>query len=187
MVKRIIITLLLISPAIAWSFYKPMRVLAPELVSNISCNSSGICIDNKSRSAEAKELYDKAIEFITTSIGKIEEKPKIIFCSTESCFKSFGFNKSTANAVGVSGIVISPRGWKPYYIRHEIIHHLQSEKMGVISQWRSPKWFTEGMAYSLSKDPRKELKEPYQGYRKKFSVWYKKIGNNELWKASREI
>jgi len=162
-------------------------VLAPELVSNISCNSSVICIDNESRLSEAKILYDEAIEFVTNSIGEIEKKPQIIFCSTESCFKSFGFNKSTANTVGTSGIVISPRGWSYYYIRHEIIHHLQSEKMGVITQWRSPKWFTEGMAYSLSKDPRKELKKPYQEYRKKFAAWYKKTGHNELWNASNEI
>ena len=187
MVKRIVIILIFITPAAAWAFYKPMRVLAPELVSGISCITQFICLNDESRFSDAKKIYDEAIEFVTNSIGQINEKPRIIFCSTESCFKSFGFNKSTANAVGTSGIVISPRGWNPYYIRHEIIHHLQSERMGVISQWRSPKWFTEGMAYSLSKDPRKELKKPFQGYRNKFSIWYKKIGNRELWNEANKI
>jgi len=112
MVTRIILTIILLSPAIVWAYYKPVRVLAPELVSGITCKSSVICLDDVSRYSEAIKLYNEANEFVISSIGKIKQKPRIIFCSTESCFNSFGFNKSSASTVGTSGIVISPRGWK---------------------------------------------------------------------------
>lgn len=185
--KRTIITIILLSPAIAWSFYKPVRVFAPEFISGITCKSTVICLDDTSRYSEAVKLYNEAIEFVTSSIGLIKQKPRMIFCSTESCFKSFGFNESSAITVGTSGIVISPRGWKYYYIRHEIIHHLQTEKMGVISQWRSPEWFKEGMAYSLSKDPRAKLSFKLEKYRTRFNAWYKNIDAENIWELSHNL
>lgn len=140
-----------------------------------------------SRYAEAVKLYDEAIHFVTSSVGEIDNKPRIIFCATESCFHSFGFNKASAYTIGTSGIVISPRGWKYYYLRHEIIHYLQAKKMGVISQWRSPAWFKEGMAYLLSQDPREKLSAPNQEYREKFAKWYKTVGKEKLWAASKNL
>ena len=184
MVKRVFLVICLLFPIATWAFYKPVRVLAPELVSGITCESETICLDDTSRFVEAAKLYDEAILFVSSTVGEIQKKPRIIFCTNESCFNSFGFDKATAHAVGTSGIVISPRGWKYFYVRHEIIHHVQAEKMGVISQWLSPAWFKEGMAYSLSEDPRRTLPEPNQEYREKFAQWYGKIGKDRLWDAS---
>jgi hypothetical protein len=185
--QNIILILLIASPAVAWAAFKPIRVFAPELVSGITCKSESICLDDVSRYPEAIKLYDEAVEFVSNTIGKIEKKPKVVFCSSQSCFKSFGFNKASAKTIGKSGIIISPKGWKYYYLRHEIIHHLQAEKMGVISQWRSPEWFIEGMAYLLSEDPRESLYKSHQEYRQRFSKWYKTVGNERLWEASHEI
>ena len=187
MVKRIILICLIIFPAVVWATFKPVRILAPELVTGITCMSDTICLDDVSRYPEAIKLYDEAFDFVVSTIDKIEKKPKIIFCSTQTCFKSFGFNKASAQTVGKSGIVISPKGWTYYYLRHEIIHHLQAERMGVISQWRSPNWFIEGMAYMLSEDPREQLSKTHQEYREKFSKWYKTVGKDKLWEASPEI
>jgi hypothetical protein len=187
MIKRTLIACILLSLVIAWAAFKPVRILAPELVSGITCKIETICIDDVSRYQEALKLYNEAIEFVAKNIGQLKKNPRIIFCSTKSCFKSFGFNNASAQTIGKSGIVISPKAWKNYYLRHEIIHHLQAEKMGVISQWRSPDWFTEGMAYYLSEDPRITLHAPYQEYRGKFSKWYKSVSNKELWHASRNI
>lgn len=187
MIKRIVLAGVIIFPAIVWGSFKPVRVLAPELVSGITCKTKTICLDDASRYSEAFKLYDEAIKFVESNVGKLQDKPRIIFCSSHSCFRSFGFNKASAQTVGKSGIVISPKGWQYYYLRHEIIHHLQAEKMGLISQWRSPDWFTEGMAYLLSEDPREELSKSHQEYREKFSKWYKTVGDERLWDALREI
>ena len=187
MVKRIFLIGVLVLPVAVWVIYKPMRVLAPTLVSGITCANDIVCTDDATRHPEAVKLYDEAMEFVDSSVGKIEKKPRIIFCATESCFNSFGFGGASANTAGVSGIVISPRAWKDYYIRHEIIHHLQAEKMGVMSWWRSPAWFKEGMAYFLSQDPRKTLSEPNQEYRDRFAQWYKSVGKEKLWQESRKL
>ena len=77
--------------------------------------------------------------------------------------------------------VISPRGWKPYYLRHEMIHWIQAERLGFFKMYSEPEWFIEGMAYSLSQDPRPTLVEPFQGYRTKFQAWYAVGGKEHLW------
>jgi hypothetical protein len=187
MLKRIIFATLLLSPAAAWALYKPVRVLAPQWVAGVSCVTETICLEDAARYAEAKGLYTNALDFIDSSVASIEAPPRVTFCSTETCFQAFGFNKSTARTVGVSGIVISPRGWSQYYLRHEMIHHLQAERMGVYRQWRSPDWFKEGMAYSLSQDPRTDLGEPLQGYRSRFEEWYRSIDKNRIWEAAKDL
>lgn len=181
MLKRILIACVILFPALTWATFKPVRVLAPGLVSGITCMSDTICIDDVARYSEAIKLYVAAIDFVTNNVGKLKHKPRVTFCSSSLCFKSFGFNKASAKTIGTSGIVISPKGWKDYYLRHEIIHHLQAEKLGVFSQWRSPEWYKEGMAYSLSEDPRNTLSDKYQQYRTKFSQWTKERGKDNIW------
>lgn len=128
---------LVCTPATAWTFYKPTRMLAPEWNGG-SCLSETVCTDDASRYEEALALYDAAYAFVRESVGVIEQKPREIFCTSQACFQSFGFNKAAAHTVGISGIVISPREWKDYCLRHEMIHHLQAERLGVYGQWRSP-------------------------------------------------
>lgn len=178
---------LLASPPALWAFYKPVRVLAPEWVPPISCPTASICIEDESRFAEASQLYENGIAFVDSRVGDFEQPPRVIFCSTENCFHAFGLDRQAAVAVGVSGIVVSPRGWKPYYLQHEMIHHLQSERLGVIGQLRAPAWFTEGMAYALSGDPRETLTEPWQGYRERFESWMADMDPDRMWQAAREL
>ena len=187
MLKRFFLIALLFGPAAAWAFYKPMRVLAPQLVAGVSCATETICIDDTTRYGEAERLYNSALHFVSASVASIEKRPRIIFCSTEACFRSFGFNKSSAHTVGVSGIVISPRAWNEYYLRHEMIHHIQAERLGVYTQWRSPDWFKEGMAYSLSEDSRTNLAAPLQRYRAKFAEWYLSTGKERLWEEAKNL
>lgn len=74
--------------------------------------------------------------------------------------------------LGPFGIAIAPRGWKQYYVAHELIHHWQAENFGSLALLKGEPWLIEGMAYSLSNDPRKELHEPFESYRRRFNDWY---------------
>ena len=186
MFKGVLLICLVCIPVAFWVFYKPTRVLAPELA-GVSCASDVICLDDMSRYEEAVELYREAYEFVNSSVGAIEKKPRAIFCTSETCFQSFGFNKRAAGTVGISGIVVSPRGWKDYYIRHEFIHHLQAERMGVLRQLLAPAWFTEGMAYSFSQDLRLEIAETFRQYRAVFEEWYESVGIERLWEEARKL
>jgi len=58
----------------------------------------------------------------------------------------FGLGQRACLTIGTLGIVINSRGWKPFYVRHEMIHHLQNEQLGMLTAWTKPKWFVEGMA-----------------------------------------
>jgi hypothetical protein len=185
--KRFFLIVLLFSPAAAWALYKPMRVLAPQLVAGVSCATETICLDDTTRYGEAERLYNDALHFVGSSVASIDKRPRIVFCSTEACFQSFGFTKSSANTVGVFGIIISPRAWNQYYLRHEMIHHVQAERLGLYRQWRSPDWFKEGMAYSLSEDPRRNLAEPLQQYRARFEEWYQSVGKERLWGEAKNL
>lgn len=186
MLKRLLFLGMLCIPVAAWAFFKPVRVVAPELV-GLSCISDIICTDDVSRYREAAALYDEALHFVDSSVGAIEKKPRVIFCSSQACFQSFGLGQRSAATFGTFGIVISPRAWNPYYVRHEMIHHLQNEKLGMIKAWREPKWFTEGMAYSLSEDPRAKLSEPFEQYRSQFEGWYKQVGKQQLWANAKNL
>lgn len=168
----------------AWATLKPIRVLAPSWVENISCINSTICIDDKSRYSEALELYDNALDVVSESAGKFKNKPVMIFCTKLDCFQSFGFNKAAGQTVGKSGIIISPRGWKPHYIRHEMIHYRQAEELGVLGSFFKPEWFIEGMAYSLSNDPREKLSDRWQKSRSKFDYWLSVVEKDNLWQEA---
>jgi len=189
MKKLLFITamLTLLSPFAAWAMYKPMRVLAPSWVDGITCISSEICLEDKSQYKVAEHLYRNALGDVSQLVGLFKENPRVIFCSTENCYQSFGFKNSSATNVGTSGIVVSPRGWKAYYLRHEMIHHRQSEEFGVISSLFKPEWLIEGMTYSLSGDPRKRLSDRWQSDRDKFNHWIQSIGMDKLWEEAKKI
>lgn len=184
--KRLLLLGVLCIPVAAWAFYKPVRVVAPGLA-GVSCVSATICMDDVSRYQEAVRLYDEALHFVDSSVGDITTRPRVIFCSSASCFASFGLGERSAATIATFGIVISPRAWKPHYVRHEMIHHLQYEKLGVLRAWREPKWFMEGMAYAFSQDPRPRLSEPFEGYRSRFERWYSRVGKERLWIEARKL
>ena len=187
MIKWILIIVLITIPLLIWVLFKPARVLAPELA-GVACISSYICIDEMSHIKSATTLYDEAIDFVENSIVPMESNPKVIFCASQSCGDSFGLGKRSAITVGTAGIVIGPRAWQPHYLRHEMIHHVQFEKLGIFRAWfNSPEWFTEGMAYYLSDDPRRQLAEPFNTFRSQFSAWYQQIDNENLWMEAKRL
>lgn len=171
-------------PVAAYSFYKPSRVLVPELVAGITCHSSNVCLEDDAKIQEANALYADATRHVETTVAGIRKPPRVVFCSSSFCYRSFGFSKSAAHAVGVSGIVVGPRGWAPHFVRHEFIHHLQAERFGVIGYFRRPTWLIEGMAYSMSGDPRELLSGPYQAHRERFERWRDSLGSGDFWDAA---
>lgn len=187
LVKWPVLVLILTVPAVAWASFKPIRVLAPEW-NGLSCISATICTDDPSRYAVALDLYENAAHVVEASIGPMEQRPRVMFCSTDSCFQSFGLGKRSAATIGTVAIVVSPRAWQPHYVRHEMIHHIQNERLGSLLMWIStPEWFTEGMAYSLSQDPRPILSEPWQHDRAQFDTWFRQVGKDRLWEAAARL
>ena len=183
----ILLILIIVIPITCWAGFKPIRVIAPEF-SGVKCLTQLICVEDETQLAKVKQLYSKAMKQLENDIDNIQNKPRVVFCSTEKCFNYFGLYKQKAATLATFGIVLSPRAWENEYLVHELIHHLQHERLGLTKVWFStPDWFMEGMAYSLSKDPRSELAEPWQGYRNKFDTWYATINKSEKWLSAKKL
>ena len=186
MLKRVLFLVLLGAPLAAWAFIKPIRVLAPELA-GVTC-AGKVCVDDLSRLPEAQKLAEEATDFVQRNVGPLHEVPRMIFCSSKACSKSFGFTYDGAYNVATVGVVVSYRGWHPYFVRHELIHHLQNEQLGSLRAWLlKPNWFKEGMAYSLSQDPRHPLPETLESYRTKYEAWVKEVGTERIWVEAEKL
>lgn len=172
---------LLLTPLLLWTFWEPIRALKPEWV-GVQCYEGDVCIDDSTKLHEALALRADAIEFVSGWAGNFDAKPRTVFCTTSACDRSFGFKGSAAYNVGARALVVASRGWKPYYIRHELIHCVQVERIGGFRMLlHTPTWLIEGMAYSASHDPRRPLQEPWEAYRRTFEEWSSKVPPIELW------
>ncbi len=163
---------------LAYAIARPAQVLQSV---GFSCLNEHVCAEDPARLEEASQLYEGALEFLASSVAPLQKHPLAVFCSTPSCYSFTGETGSAAKTVGEFIIVISPRGWKPYFVRHEMLHRLQGEKLGVLGMYGKPEWFIEGMAYALSQDPREPLVEPFQSERARFRFWYAGVGKERLW------
>lgn len=184
--KRLAFLLVFVVPIAAWMLVKPVRVLAPSLV-GITCISEMVCTDDLSKSQEAVALYAEAHSFVSVRLNPFKTQPKVIFCATDHCADAFGLGARSAVTLGRFGTVIGPRAWKPYYVRHELIHVAQAEQLGTIQLLFKPQWFVEGMAYGLSEDPRPTLAEPFESNRVKFHQWLQTIDRRDLWKLASDL
>lgn len=181
-----LLLILLASPIATWFLFKPSRVLLPTLT-GMTCVDEYICIDEPSHLPQAQSLYHDALRFVETRIGDIQSPPRAVFCVTEACSKIYGMHEGSygyaaAYNVGTFGMAISYRGWQPYYLRHELIHHLQNEHLGSLNAWFfKPDWFKEGMAYALSNDPRRPLPLKLEQWRHQYKRWAKTVPDAQFW------
>lgn len=173
-----------IAPIACWAFIKPLRVLAPELA-GLQCFDGQVCIDDPARLDEARALRQQALAFVSQRVAPIGHAPRMLFCTTAACEKTFGFTSNGAYNVGTSGLVVSRRGWAPHFVRHELIHHVQAEHLGALKMWLStPTWLIEGMAYSWSEDPRRPLPPGLEAYRQTFETWAGPRPRDQVWVAA---
>lgn len=184
--KRLALVLLVVTPLAAWALVKPVRVVAPSLA-GVTCLSHSLCLDEQTRQDEALQLYADALAFVAGHVGDIRKPPRFVFCSTPVCAQSFGLGERAAVTVSTFGTVISPRGWAPHFVRHEMIHHLQAERLGTLTLLRKPTWFVEGMAYALSDDPREPLAEPFEGHRRQFLRWWSALDPQRVWQEAKRL
>lgn len=159
---------------------------APKLA-GVVCVSESVCLDDLSQAQEATRLYSEAWAFVSENLGTVEGTPQVIFCSKQACADSFGLGARSAITFGTFGIVVGPRAWKPYYVRHELIHYMQGKRLGVLSLLLKPSWLIEGIAYGLSQDPRAPLTEPFETFRARFLSWYASINKSEVWQEAQKL
>jgi hypothetical protein len=185
-VKTRLLLMLVAVPLITWFAVKPVRVVAPGLM-GMHCLNASVCVDDPSRLVQAAGLYAEGMAFVPELLGPFKGKPRVIFCASQACADAFGLGARAAVTLGTWGTVIGPRAWESYFVRHELIHYAQAERIGTLRLLFKPQWFVEGMAYALSQDPRQPLTEPFESQRRRFLAWYGTVGKPALWQAARDL
>ena len=170
-----------LAPLAALALIKPWRVAVPQIVSGVHCYEDRICTDNEQRLGEARALYSAAFGRISEKLGAFHSHPRVIFCSAVPCQKGFGLGNRAAYTVGDFAIAVAPRGWQAFCLAHELIHYRQAEEFGSIGMRWKPRWLIEGMAYSLSDDPRRPLAQPFESWRAQFERWNTPSHRADLW------
>ncbi len=176
-----LVTLLVFAPVSVIAFYNPVRVAIPEAF-GMDCERN-ICVDDPAQRTKAELLYNAARDMLEVQQGLVINDPKITFCSTERCRDTFGLDKKAGVTFGAFGVAIAPRGWKKFYVAHELVHHWQADHFGSWTLLKGEPWLIEGMAYALSNDPRTELHSPFQSYRQQFIDWRRLNRENPLKEA----
>lgn len=158
---------------IALATFRPARVLVPGAF-GMTCTSTGDCIDDVERLKDAQRLRDDAVSYVGQSMGPLREVPQFLFCSTRDCFQRFSDPAVAALYFwGAGKILVNEHGWEPHIVRHEVIHHWQKENFGgARAALELPRWYIEGMAYTLSDDPRTVIpNEEAESHRQRFLEW----------------
>ncbi len=182
---RLIILIFIATPVLAWFVIKPVRLIAPEW-SGVHCDDVGVCVESQQDYDKAQKLRSQAIAFLASNLGTFSREPKVVFCSSWACARDFGLGERSAVSFASFGTAFSPRAWKPYYVRHELIHQLQVQELGVIRCFLLPSWLIEGMAYSLSEDPRRPLTQPWETYRSQFEEWLASTDVSRIWTEAKK-
>jgi hypothetical protein len=116
-----------------------------------------VFVNKEMSSAERSKILLLVTESETQIIkyyGKATTRPEYFFCSTEECYKSFGFTTSRAQSFASYGCLFSPRGTTVPIISHEWSHiELYSRINSSGTMRHIPQWFNEGLAVTVSEEP----------------------------------
>lgn len=179
--RTLIVVLLFVLAAIpvgAWAFFKPIRVIAPEL-NGVNC-SGAVCVEELATLSFASELHEAAMANTAAKLRPLTSPPRAIFCSTQKCYRSFG-GIGRGITVFNLGIVIAPESWQVYIVEHEFIHMLQAQELGLLGRQRAPMWFKEGMPFFVSEPPESDLPAYANPWVEQYMTWELRIGRERVW------
>lgn len=103
----------------------------------------------------ARATIEKARARVRAFYGSLEAHPRLLLCQTDDCYRPLG-----GGSRGISlldrALILSPRGIDVVIAAHELAHAELHRRAGLrATLFRSiPQWFDEGLAVSISDDPR---------------------------------
>jgi hypothetical protein len=181
-----LIAILLLSltaiPIGAWSFFKPIRVIAPEL-NGVTC-AGAVCVEDLSTLSRAEELHETAMVNIAEKLRPLSSPPRAIFCSTRKCYQSFG-GRGRGVAVFDLAVVIAPESWQIHIVEHELIHMLQAQELGLLGREKTPMWFKEGLPFYISDPPVADLPDYAKPLVEEYMAWEGRVGRENIWREIR--
>lgn len=179
------LALLAALPAIAWASFKPVRILAPTL-NGVTCVAQ-VCVEEHARLALAQALQHDAVAAVGRKLVPLEQAPLTVFCSTRSCYQSFGGGMERGAAILDWGVILPPESWVAHIVEHEYIHMLQAQQLGLLGRERTPFWFKEGMPFLVSAPPAHDLPAYARPFVAQYQAWEQKVGRSNVWQGAPDL
>lgn len=103
--------------------------------------------------ASYRTLVDDADRRIAAFYGSRVSDPRVLICSTKSCYDRLGGGGEKGRALRNWSFMLSPAGINPTIATHELSHVEFHQRLGS-ARGKVPQWFDEGLAVLVSEDPR---------------------------------
>ena len=103
----------------------------------------------------AKATIEEARARVRAFYDSLEAHPRVLLCQTDDCYRPLG-GSSRGITLLDQALILSPRGIDTVIATHELAHAELHRRIGLMATLsRSvPQWFDEGLAVSVSDDPR---------------------------------
>ena len=128
---------------------KPLRVVAPALVPGVSCERRYLRTMPRSSATRSSSI---ATAMRARRRRRCIQAAPRVFCSTRACADAFGLGQRAALTLGNFGVVVAPR--LADLLSRARTDPSPASRCSATSRRDRPRWLIEGMAYSLSDDPR---------------------------------
>ena len=172
-------------PAIAWTTFKPVRILAPTW-NGVTCVAR-VCVEEPSLLARARQLQRDAVAAVGRKLVPLEQEPLTVFCSTRACYHSFGGGMERGATLFDWGVILPPESWVAHIVEHEYIHMLQAQQLGLLGRQRTPEWFKEGMPFLVSEPPDHDLPDYARPLLASYQAWEQRVGAENVWRVAADL
>ena len=173
------IAIAIATPVCTWLFFKPIRILAPEL-NGVVCHGP-VCVEDIELLARAVALHERAMASVAEKLTPLRLPPLTVFCSTRACYQRFGGGAERGATIFDLGIILPPESWVAHIVEHELIHMLQAQELGLLGRQRTPQWYKEGMPFLISNPPPHDLPEYAVPLVEQYRSWEQKNGRANAW------
>ncbi len=106
--------------------------------------------------ARVTNMLTEAHQRVTTFYGSFNSHPRILVCSTETCYSHIGGGRQRGVSFFDVALLLSPRGLDVVIASHELSHIELHHCLGLLRSLTNaiPAWFDEGVAVIVSDDRR---------------------------------
>ncbi|SLN29335.1 hypothetical protein AQS8620_00901 [Aquimixticola soesokkakensis] len=107
--------------------------------------------------AQVRADVRAAVAAIEPVVGAAYVPARVLVCFTEGCNGLMGGTSTIGMTYGTRLIYLPPQGYRPEIMRHELVHAVLHQKVGLRRSFSIPAWVDEGLAVYVSADPRVDL------------------------------
>jgi hypothetical protein len=106
--------------------------------------------------AKVRIVISEARQRVGTFYGSFSSNPRILICSTESCYRHIGGHRERGKSFFDFALILSARGLGAVIASHELSHVELHHRLGFFRSMTNalPAWFDEGVAVIVADDRR---------------------------------